>query len=265
MTSSRTAGALLALPTRLGSALLAVATQVGGTGVLTAKVLARLFPPRIDRLELTRSLHRMGVASVAITSATAVFVGGIMVIQAAPMVQRFGVKEIVGWGAGFATLREVGPLLIALVFNGRVGANNTAELASMTVTDQIDALRALAIDPITYLVVPRVLSMILMITVLTVIGDCVAMLGALGAAKALLDVDPRVFLRSLVTLLEPWDLLSGLVKASIFGTVIGFVSSHYGLSVRGGAPGVGHAVTASVVASASGIFALDYLFTFIID
>ena len=131
--------------------------------------------------------------------------------------------------------------------------------------DQIDALRALVIDPITYLVVPRVLSMILMITVLTIIGDGVAMFGAMGAAKVLLDVDPRVFLRSLVTLLEPWDLLSGLVKASLFGTVIALVSSHYGLSVKGGAPGVGRAVTASVVASATGIFALDYLFTFLID
>ncbi len=265
MSASGLARASLALPTRLGAAVLGLANEVGGTGVLAGRVLARLFPPRIDRLELTRNLHRMGVASVAITSATAIFVGGIMVIQAAPMVQRFGVKELVGWGAGFATLREVGPLLIALVFNGRVGANNTAELASMTVTDQIDALRALVIDPITYLVVPRVLSMILMITVLTIIGDGVAMFGAMGAAKVLLDVDPRVFLRSLVTLLEPWDLLSGLVKASLFGTVIALVSSHYGLSVKGGAPGVGRAVTASVVASATGIFALDYLFTFLID
>ncbi len=265
MSATVLARAALALPTRLGAAVLGLANEVGGTGVLAGRVLARLFPPRIDRLELTRNLHRMGVASVAITSATAIFVGGIMVIQAAPMVQRFGVKELVGWGAGFATLREVGPLLIALVFNGRVGANNTAELASMTVTDQIDALRALVIDPITYLVVPRVLSMILMITVLTIIGDGVAMFGAMGAAKVLLDVDPRVFLRSLVTLLEPWDLLSGLVKASLFGTVIALVSSHYGLSVKGGAPGVGRAVTASVVASATGIFALDYLFTFLID
>lgn len=265
MSASVLARAALALPTRLGAAVLGLANEVGGTGVLAGRVLARLFPPRIDRLELARNLHRMGVASVAITSATAIFVGGIMVIQAAPMVQRFGVKELVGWGAGFATLREVGPLLIALVFNGRVGANNTAELASMTVTDQIDALRALVIDPITYLVVPRVLSMILMITVLTIIGDGVAMFGAMGAAKVLLDVDPRVFLRSLVTLLEPWDLLSGLVKASLFGTVIALVSSHYGLSVKGGAPGVGRAVTASVVASATGIFALDYLFTFLID
>lgn len=265
MNRANVADALLALPTRLGAGVLELATQLGGTGLLTGRVLARLLPPRIDRLELTRNLYRTGVSSVSITCATAIFTGGIMVIQAAPMVQRFGVKELVGWGAGFATLREVGPLLIALVFNGRVGANNTAELASMTVTDQIDALRALVIDPITYLVLPRVLSMILMITVLTVVGDCVAMLGAMGAAKALLDVDPRVFFRSLVTLLEPWDFLSGLVKASIFGTVIGLVSSYYGLAVKGGAPGVGRAVTASVVASASGIFALDYLFTFIAD
>src|SRR5678816_524214 len=140
--------AALAVPSRVGSLVLSFATHVGGMVVLFGRVVRRLLP--VDRVELFRNLNRMGVSSLAITTATAAFVGGIMVIQSAPMVIRFQVREMVGWGAGFATLREIGPLLIALVFNGRVGANNTAELASMTVTDQIDGLRALAIDPIRY-------------------------------------------------------------------------------------------------------------------
>jgi phospholipid/cholesterol/gamma-HCH transport system permease protein len=254
----------LAVPTKLGALLVALGTEVGGMTLLCAGVARRLWPPRFDRPELLRNLHRMGVESVAVVAATAVFVGGIMVIQAGQMVQRFGVKELVGWGAGFATLREIGPLLIALVFNGRVGANNTAELASMTVTDQIDGLRALAIDPIAYLVIPRLLAMVAMITTLTVIGDGVAIAGAVGAANLLLDVDPRTFLTSFVALLRPWDFLSGLVKAAVFGMIIALVSCHHGLSVRGGAPGVGRAVTSSVVASATGIFAIDYLFTFLL-
>lgn len=258
------ARAALALPSRLGAFLIGLGTDLGGITLLAWRTSRRLAPPRFDRPEFVRNLHRMGVESVAIMAATAVFVGGIMVIQAGQMVQRFGVKELVGWGAGFATLREIGPLLIALVFNGRVGANNTAELASMTVTDQIDGLRALAIDPISYLVIPRALAMVAMITTLTVIGDGVAIAGAVGAAQVLLDVDPRTFLTSFVALLGPWDFLSGLVKAAVFGVVVALVSCHYGLSVRGGAPGVGRAVTASVVAAATGIFALDYLFTFLL-
>lgn len=257
------ARALTAVPARVGETAISIAAQVGGIFVLIGQIFARLFPPRLDRRELIRNLHRMGVSSVGIIAATSVFVGAIMVIQAAPMVQRFNVKELVGWGAGFATLREVGPLLIALVFNGRVGANNTAELASMVVTEQIDGLRALAIDPISYLVLPRVIAMVFMIFILTIVGDSVAMLGAVAASKALLDVDPRTFQASVVALLDEQDLLSGLWKSLAFGFVIAVTSCHFGLSVKGGAPGVGRAVTAAVVASASGVFILDYFATFL--
>ena len=256
--------AALAIPQRMGAALLSIAAQVGGIGVLAGQIATRLFPPRIDRYELTRNLYKMGVLSVGIVAATSIFTGAIMVIQAAPMVIRFNVKEIVGWGAGFATLREVGPLLIALMFSGRVGANNTAELGTMVVTEQIDALRALAIDPLSYLILPRIISMIVMIFILTIIGDVVAIGGAVGAAKVLLDVDPRSFMNSLVTLLDPWDFLSGLIKSIGFGTMIALTSCYFGLSVRGGAPGVGRAVNAAVVAAASGIFILDYFSTYLL-
>ena len=253
-----------ALPARVGAAVLSIADQVGGIAILTARIARRLVPPRLDRVELGRNLHKMGVESVAIVSATAAFTGAIMVIQAAPLVTQFGVKELVGWGAGFATLREVGPLLIALMFNGRVGANNTAELGTMVVTEQIDALRALAIDPLGYLVLPRVISMVIMLFVLTVIGDAVAVGGALAAAKILLDVDPRAFMQSFTALLEEWDLISGLIKSVIFGVMIALTSCYFGLSVKGGAPGVGRAVNAAVVAAASGIFILDFFSTFVL-
>jgi len=232
--------------------------------MLAGRISRRLVPPRLDRVELVRNLHKMGVESVGIVAATAAFVGAIMVVQAAPLVTRFDAKEMVGWGAGFATLREVGPLLIALMFNGRVGANNTAELGTMTVTEQIDALRALAIDPIAYLVLPRIISMVIMLAVLTVVGDFVAISGALAAAKGLLDVDPRSFMSSFTALLNEWDFLTGIIKSVIFGAMIAMTSCYFGLSVRGGAPGVGRAVNAAVVASASGIFILDFFSTFVL-
>lgn len=248
----------------MGAAAIDIGEQVGGLAILLQQIVARLLPPRIDRDELFRNLHKMGVRSLPIVVVTAVFVGGIMVIQAAPLVTRFNAREIVGWGAGFATLREVGPLLIALMFSGRVGANNTAELGTMVVTSQIDALRALAIDPIAYLVIPRVISMVVMLFALTVIGDVVAIGGACLAAQALLDVDPRSFMNSLLLLLDEWDLLTGLIKSLVFGLMIALTSCHFGLSVKGGAPGVGRAVNAAVVAAASGIFILDYFSTYVL-
>ena len=254
----------LRAPRIIGAAALNIGTQVGGLTLLFGRILVRLLPPRIDRLELTRNLHKMGVKSLPIVVVTALFVGAIMVIQAAPLVTRFNARGMIGWGAGFATLREVGPLLIALMFSGRVGANNTAELGTMVVTSQIDALRALAIDPISYLVLPRVISMVIMLFLLTIVGDVVALGGALVAAKALLDVDPRSFINSLFLLLNEWDLLTGLIKSVVFGAMIALTSCYFGLSVKGGAPGVGKAVNASVVAAASGIFILDYFSTYIL-
>jgi phospholipid/cholesterol/gamma-HCH transport system permease protein len=235
---------------------------MGGVSVLALRLLARLAPPRIDRYELVRNLHKMGVRSVGIVSVTALFTGAIMVVQAAPLVIRFNATDIIGWGAGFATLREVAPLLIALMFSGRVGANNTAELGTMVVTEQLDALRALAIDPLSYLILPRVVSMVFMLFILTIIGDVVAVGGAILASSALLDVGPRQFMNSFLELLDHGDFLQGLAKSVAFGVMIALTSCHFGLSASGGAPGVGRAVNASVVAAATGIFIMDYFSTF---
>lgn len=254
----------LLIPERMGAALLSIAEQAGGIGVLAFRLLARLLPPRIDRYELIRNFYKMGVRSVGIVSATALFTGAIMVIQIAPLVIRFSATEIIGWGAGFATLREVGPLLIALMFSGRVGANNTAELGTMVVTEQLDALRALAIDPLTYLILPRVISMIIMLFVLTIFGDLVAICGSIFSAKMLLDVDAAVFLHSFFEMLDHWDFLQSLIKAIAFGTMIALTSCHYGLATKGGAPGVGRSVNAAVVAAAIGIFMMDYFSTFVL-
>jgi phospholipid/cholesterol/gamma-HCH transport system permease protein len=254
----------LIIPERMGKAVLGIAEQLGGMGVLTGQLFARMLPPRIDRFELIRNMHKMGVRSVGIVSSTALFTGGIIVIQAAPLVVRFSATAIIGWAAGFAMLREVAPLLIALMFSGRVGANNTAELGTMVVTDQLDALRALAIDPISYLILPRVISMIVMLFALNVIGDLVAIIGAIVSANALLDVDFALFMDSFLTMIEPWDFVQSMIKSIAFGVMIAITSCYFGLTVTGGAPGVGRAVNSSVVAAAIGIFVMDYFSTFVL-
>ncbi|HEX3775639.1 MAG TPA: ABC transporter permease [Polyangiaceae bacterium] len=250
-----------ALSQRLGN----MASLVGGLGVLLAEIVRRALRRDFDRDELFRNLHRMGIKSLPIVTVTALFTGGIMVIQAAPIVQRYGAYGLLGWGAGFGTLREIAPLLTALMINGRVGANNTAELGTMAVTEQIDALRALAIDPIGFLVAPRFLAIVVTLFLSTIFSDALALLGAAYAGAGFLGVEPGVFYRGLTTgLLGFGDVAHGLVKSVVFGVVIGLSSCHFGLGTSGGAPGVGRSVNATVVASAAGIFVLDYLLSFAI-
>ena len=239
---------------------------VGAEGVLMLRICGRTVRGSVDRAELMRSLYRMGLRSVPIVAVTALFVGGIMVIQAAPIVQRYGAQGLLGWGAGFGTLREIAPLLTALMISGRVGANNTAELGTMTVTEQVDALRAMAIDPIGYLVTPRFYGIVITLFLSTILADVLALLGAALAGRTLLGVEPAVFYNGLTGgLLGIGDVIHGLIKSVVFGVAIALSSCHYGLATEGGAPGVGRAVNSAVVVSAAGIFVIDYLLSFAIS
>ncbi len=247
----------------LGSKASELLSLVGGLGVLFSEIVRRIVRRDFDRSELFRNLYRMGIKSLPIVTVTALFTGGIMVIQAAPIVQRYGAYGLLGWGAGFGTLREIAPLLTALMINGRVGANNTAELGTMAVTEQVDALRALAIDPIAFLVAPRFIAIVVTLFLSTIFSDALALLGAAYAGAGFLGVEPGIFYRGLTTgLLGFGDVAHGLAKSVVFGAVIGLSSCHFGLATSGGAPGVGRSVNATVVVSAAGIFVLDYLLSF---
>ena len=259
-TSSRE-GALAAL----GGGFLEIAGTVGGMGVLFARIVRRLVPPRLDGPELWKNLYKMAVKSLPIVVITALFTGAIMVIQAAPIVQRLGAEGLVGWAAGFGTLREVAPLLTALMISGRVGANNTAELGTMVVTEQIDALRVLAIDPISFLILPRFIGIVLTLFMMTLFADILALFGAAFASQGLIHVSPTSFYHGITSgLLGFGDVANGLIKSVVFGIVMALASCHFGLATKGGAPGVGRAVNATVVASAAGIFVLDYVVSFLL-
>lgn len=248
----------------IGTSFLRASELTGGFGVLLGRVLARTIPPRFDGEQLMLNLYKMGVKSLPIVAVTALFTGAIMVIQAAPLVQRYQAFGLIGWGAGFGTLREIGPLLTALMISGRVGANNTAELGTMVVTEQIDALRALAIDPLTYLVTPRLLAVVVTLFCSTLFADTLALVGAAYSSGPLLGVEPRVFFNGVTGgLLNFGDVAHGLIKSVAFGATIGLSSCYFGLNVTGGAPGVGRAVNSTVVVSAAGIFVLDYFISFL--
>jgi phospholipid/cholesterol/gamma-HCH transport system permease protein len=247
----------------LGQTFFAMARIIGGMGVLFGHILARLVRFDFDASETLANLYKMAVKSLPIVVVTAIFTGGIMVVQAAPTVERFGAHGLLGWGAGFGTLREIGPLLTALMISGRVGANNTAELGTMVVTEQFDALRALAIDPLSFLVVPRFIGIVTTLFLSTIFADVLALIGAAYAGVPLLGVEPGVFYDGLTAgLLGIGDVLHGLVKSVVFGVVMALASCEFGMTTEGGAPGVGRAVNATVVVSAAGIFVLDYLVSF---
>jgi phospholipid/cholesterol/gamma-HCH transport system permease protein len=247
----------------LGRSFLEIAETAGGMAILLVRVVSRLVPPRVDARELLKNLYKMGVKSLPIVAVTALFTGAIMVIQAATIVKRYGAEGLLGWGAGFGTLREIAPLLTALMISGRVGANNTAELGTMVVTEQLDALRVLAIDPISFLIAPRFLSIVATLLMMTLFADGLALFGAAYTGQALLGVSPTTFFNGLTSgLLGFGDVATGLVKSVVFGLVIGLASCHFGLATTGGAPGVGRAVNSTVMASAVGVFVLDYLTSF---
>jgi phospholipid/cholesterol/gamma-HCH transport system permease protein len=217
----------------------------------------------VDWREFLKNLYKMGNRSVPIVVLTAFFAGGLMTLQSGPFVKKLGATSLAGWAAGYAVLREIGPILIGLMFSGRVGANNTAELATMTVTEQLDGLRALAIDPIRFLVVPRVIAMIVMLVALTVIGDAVALFGASCVGRVMLDIEWSTMFHSFADNLKPFDFLHGVYKAFAFGAAIAVSSCYFGVSVRGGAVGVGKAVNAAVVAAAVSIMLLDFFITYL--
>lgn len=259
--AEKTPGPLAAL----GEFFLTTAQIVGAMGVLMGRIASRGVRFSFDRSELLKNMYKMGVKSLPIVVVTALFTGGIMVIQAAPIVERYGAQGLLGWGAGFGTLREIGPLLTALMISGRVGANNTAELGTMVVTEQIDALRALSIDPIGFLIVPRFIGIVTTLFLSTVFADVLALTGAAYAGLAILGVEPAVFYNGLTSgLLGLSDVFHGLIKSVVFGVVIALASCQFGIATSGGAPGVGRAVNATVVVSAAGIFVLDYLVSFAI-
>jgi len=243
----------------IGRLIRGMTSVVGGMTVLLLKILRSFFPLSCDSRETWRAFYKVGVKGFPIVILTALFTGAIMVIQSGHYVNRTGATSLLGWAAGFAVFAEIGPILIGLMFSGRVGANNTAELGTMVVTEQIDALRSLAINPIHYLVAPRFLAMTVMLFLLTAMGDLFALVGGAATAKVMLDVPVGVFFQQVVDaqLLDEYWL--GLVKGTVFGMSIAVVSCHYGLRASGGAAGVGRAVNSSVVAAAIGIFLTDYI------
>lgn len=252
---------------RLGEAFLRLLAHVGHAVNLamdTAVWLGRgMRPGRAGRggAAIVQQIVRVGVRSVLIVSLVSGCVGLILALQLAPPLDQFGSRDLVANIIGVAVLRELGPLIGAIVLTGFAGAAIAAELGTMVVSEEIEALEAHALNPVRFLVVPRVAATIVSMTLLGVISDLMAIGCALGIAMLMLDIPPSVFMENMLFQVSLSDFLTGIGKATIFGMLIGLISCSNGLRVSGGAAGVGNATTRTVVQCVVAIIIADLVFT----
>lgn len=211
-----------------------------------------------------QAMEFVGIGSIFIVSLTALFVGGVLALQLIDGFRDFGAENQTGAVIGLALAREVGPVFAALMVTSRAGSAMTTELGSMRVTNQIDALVTMAVNPVQYLVVPRLVAGFVMVPVLTMLFNVVGMLGAYLVAVALLGLDPGVFMDRMRWLVDWDDVSQGLIKAMVFGVAVTLIACRQGFYAQGGAAGVGRATNRAVVHSAIAILMLDYLVTSLI-
>ncbi|MFH0963583.1 MAG: ABC transporter permease [Planctomycetota bacterium] len=239
---------------------------VGGVWLMFADALYYAFigPYRGRRIRheaVFIQMVRVGVRSIPITSLVLFFVGMIIAIQMAYVLRLFGMKEYVAAVVGVSIIRELGPLLTAVVLTGYAGAAIAAELGTMKVSEEILAYETAALSPVRFLVVPRLLGMMVMTPCLTVLADVVGIGGGFVVATKLLGISPEIFIAKTLEYIVYKDVYTGLVKAEVFAIIIAMVACFEGFRVEGGAEGVGKATTASVVLSIVLVIVADLFFT----
>ncbi len=233
----------------------------GGVGLLTAQVFRSLaLPPKYFRL-VVQEIEVMGVRSLGVALTAAIFTGMVFTIQSAVNMGRFGAESYVGPVAALAILRELGPVLTAILVGGKVASGITAELGSMMVTEQIDALRTLGVNYIKRLVVPRVLAALVVFPLLTVLADAVGVLGGMLIMFLERGADMYAYWNITTYWVVPKDFLTGVGKAVFFGVIVTLIGCYNGLSTEGGTEGLGRATTATVVHVTMGVIVSDFFIT----
>jgi phospholipid/cholesterol/gamma-HCH transport system permease protein len=228
---------------------------------LTIGALTGAFTRPIYRHDIVEQLDLIGFGSLTVVLLSGLFTGAALASQSGMTLDQFGARPVVGRLVSASMVKELGPVLTALMLTGRVGSGIAAELGSMAVTDQINALRALGTDPIRKLVVPRVLAGITMTPVLTVIADFVGILGGWVVARYQLQVNSGLYWSSVIKGLYMEDVWMGLIKPFVFGFIIVTIACHVGLRTTGGTAGVGKSTTISVVVASVAVIAADFYVT----
>jgi phospholipid/cholesterol/gamma-HCH transport system permease protein len=234
---------------------------VGGLAELAVQTVQQAFRHKVEGALLVAQFDQIGVRSMSIVAITSLFIGMVLALQTAYSLSEFGGALFIGKVVSLSLIRELAPVLMSLMVGGRVGAGMTAELGTMKVTEQIDALRALATNPVRKLVVPRVLATTLMLPLLTVLSCFIGILGGLVIAVGSLHLNANFYIRSVIETVKYNDLASGVGKTFFFGFAIGLIACFNGIRTTGGADGVGRSTTATVVTASISVLIMDFFLT----
>ena len=245
----------------IGLWVLKLLEESGRVMILFFRTLGLTFRPPFDLHGLLRQIERVGVNSIPVVLITGAFTGMVLALQSYTGFKRFNAEAFVGTVVALSMTRELGPVLSGLMVSGRVGAAMAAELGTMQVTEQIDALYTLATNPIQYLIVPRFLASLIIMPILTVFAEAVGMLGGYAVSVYLLGSNPTIYIRRTYDYLDLEDIYIGLLKACVFGMIIAIIGCYQGFNAQGGAEGVGKATTRAVVMSSLLILIANYFIT----
>lgn len=245
----------------LGAAIIGITAAVGRYVRFCARSGMGLFRRPLRLRIFFKQMHFVGVQSILIVLITGLFTGMVFAVQANIGFSMFGAQGLIGGIVSLALTRELSPVLTALMVNGRVGSAMAAELGTMRVTEQIDALESMAVDPHQYLVTPRVFAATIMVPALTMVFNAVGLLGCWYVGVKEIGVNPGAFWWRVEWHVDPDDILGGLIKAAVFGILLSTVGCFKGFTTHGGAEGVGKATTSAVVVSGVLILTVDYFMT----
>ena len=230
---------------------------------LTGQVVVHLLQGKINRRNTLEQMAIVGPDSLSIALITAAFVGMVFTIQVAREFLNFGAVQAIGGVLALALSRELAPVLTAVVLAARVGSAFAAEIGTMKVTEQIDALYVLKSDPIDYLVIPRVIACCAMLPLLTMISLVTGLIGGVFVSNAIYNISQATFIESIQSFMQIWDLISALIKAVIFGALIAIIGCNWGLTTSGGAKGVGQSTTTAVVMALIAIFISNFFLSWL--
>jgi phospholipid/cholesterol/gamma-HCH transport system permease protein len=229
--------------------------------MLVGETLAWMFRPPYRFKQLFSAMEFVGVGSLFIVLLTGLFTGAVFALQGAVAFRLFNAESLVGPTVGLSLARELSPVLTGLMVTGRAGSGIATEIGTMKVTEQIDALYTMAVNPVQYLVVPRFIAGIVMVPLLSILFTLIGMCGCYFVGVVLLGIDEGIFIAKVKWFVDPSDLVSGLIKACVFGGILTMVGCYKGFNASGGARGVGIATTQSVVVSSILILVADYFLT----
>ena len=245
----------------LGRSTLALLRTAGAVAIFAGRGLISAVMPPVFFGQTGRQLMAIGYLSLPVVGLTAVFTGAALALNIYTGGGRFNAEQIMPQIVALGITRELGPVLAALMLAGRVSAAIAAEIGAMRSTEQIDALKTLSTDPFRYLVAPRLVAAIITLPLLTLVADIIGVAGGWLVATQTLDFNTSTYIRNTWDFLQSWDVVSGLIKAAVFGFIVALMGCYHGYNATGGARGVGRATTHAVVSAAILIFASDFVMT----